>query len=88
MLAAKRLPEILRSVLHDGIDGACLMTAEGSLLSSACNDTSIVNETKLAAISSSVWAAQLQGIKYFYFFILYNYKFPRILLKDWSQYCT
>mmetsp|Transcript_9286 Transcript_9286/g.15317 ORF Transcript_9286/g.15317 Transcript_9286/m.15317 type:complete len:121 (-) Transcript_9286:100-462(-) len=61
MLAAKRLPEILRDSLEDGIDGLCLMTQEGSLLSSALNDKATVDEIGLAAISSSIWGNYLEG---------------------------
>eukprot|EP01038_Epipyxis_sp_PR26KG_P012567 gene12567-16853_t len=62
MLAARRLPEILQGILNDGIDGACLMTVEGSLLSSAfvsseqLNGKSLTdNEITLAAVASTVW---------------------------------
>ncbi len=34
MLAAKRLPEVLRSVLSDGVEGAVVMTVEGSVMAS------------------------------------------------------
>ena len=62
MLAAKRLPEILESNLTDGIEGLCLMTESGSLLSSAMAETSNINEITLAAISSSIWGNYTQGI--------------------------
>jgi hypothetical protein len=55
MLAARRLPQILQDSLTDGIDGMCLMTKEGSLLSSAFAPQASVDETALAAISSSIW---------------------------------
>lgn len=57
-----RLPEILQENLTDGIDGLCLMSDSGSILSSAVIKLSVVNETKLAAISSSLWANLAEGI--------------------------
>lgn len=62
MLAAKRLPEILQGALYDGIEGVVLMTVEGSLISSAFTDNSVVNETGLAAIASTAWGNYAQGI--------------------------
>lgn len=32
MLSARRLPEALKTILCDGLEGCCLMTSEGSLL--------------------------------------------------------
>jgi len=64
MLAAKKLPEVLGSILSDGLEGCCLMTNEGSLLcsvSSSSTGAQVVSETSLAAISSSVWGNYLQG---------------------------
>lgn len=64
MLAAKKLPEVLSSILTDGLEGCCLMTADGSLLcsvSSSAEGAQVVNETSLAAISSSIWGNYLQG---------------------------
>ena len=55
MLAARRLPEVLKSVLNDGVDGCCLMTEEGSILAAAFTEKSSMIDTSLAAISSSVW---------------------------------
>ena len=34
MLRVLRFPEILKSVLNDGVEGVVLMTTEGSVLSS------------------------------------------------------
>ena len=64
MLAAKRLPEVLKSVLNDGIDGCCLMTEEGSLLAAAFTDKSHLIDTSLAAIASSIWNNIRQGRLY------------------------
>ena len=62
MLAAKRLPEVLRGVLTDGVDGAVIMTIEGSVLASEFISTlGNINETSLAAISSSIWNNYLQA---------------------------
>lgn len=61
MLAAKKLPEVLRTALHDGIDGLALMTAEGSLLCAVSVPSASINETALAAISSSLWSNYLQA---------------------------
>ena len=55
MLAARRLPEVLKSVLNDGVDGCCLMTEEGSILAAAFTEKSSMIDTSLAAISSSIW---------------------------------
>ncbi len=62
MLAANRLPEILQTILNDGADGVVLMTQDGSLLSFAFSKKALINETVLAAISSSVWGNLSQGI--------------------------
>ena len=65
MLASKKLPEILRSVLSDGVEGALIMTLEGSILSSdfiSYSDiSSTINETSLGAISSAIWNNYVQG---------------------------
>ena len=62
MLAAKQMPKVLRGVLTDGVDGAVIMTIEGSVLASeilpSCPST--VTETSLAAISSSIWNSYSQ----------------------------
>lgn len=64
MLAAKRLPEILRSVLSDGVEGAVIMTSEGSVLASEflyINASSFSNNaaatTNLTATAASAAAA-------------------------------
>jgi len=56
MIAAKRLPIILESVLAEGIEGVCLMTVEGSILSSAFLPNAAVDEISLAAISASIYS--------------------------------
>eukprot|EP01036_Dinobryon_divergens_P028407 gene28407-37344_t len=61
MLAANRLPELLQDNLTDGVEGLCLMTDSGTILGSAILKNSSVNETGLAAISSSVWTSQNEG---------------------------
>lgn len=66
MLASKRFPEILRSILSDGVDGAILMTIEGSVLAADINvgpeNAPMITETVFAAISSSIWNNYSQGI--------------------------
>jgi len=64
MLAAKKLPEVLGSILDGDIEGCCLMTSDGSLLCSVSSSSAgaqLVSETSLAAISSSVWGNYVQG---------------------------
>lgn len=56
MLRASKLPEVLGVGLQDGISGAVLMTSDGSVICSKFLNQSILTETTLAAISSSVWA--------------------------------
>lgn len=68
MLRVDRLPEVLRSVLGDGVRGAVLMTGDGAALSSCLLPTpgsaaahDGVSETNLCAISSSIWNNMKQG---------------------------
>ena len=61
MLRVDKLPDILRSVLHDGIEGAVLMTVEGGVLSAVLADKADITETNLAAIASSIWNNMKQG---------------------------
>jgi predicted regulator of Ras-like GTPase activity (Roadblock/LC7/MglB family) len=61
MLAARRIPQILQDHLTDGIEGVCLMTKEGSLLSSSFAPTATIDEIGLAAISSSIWGNYSEG---------------------------
>lgn len=68
MLAASRIPEILKTIIDDGADGVVLMTQDGSLLSSAFAKKSEMTDIVLAAVSSSSWSNLNQGIS----FILYS----------------
>lgn len=66
MLAAKRLPLILRSALTADLEAVCLLTSEGSILSSAFlspkgKPSSVSDEVTLAAVSTSIWAHYVQG---------------------------
>ena len=61
MIRAQKLPEILGSVLHDGILGAVLMTTEGSVICSLFKEEAVVNETSWAAVSSSMWVNYSQN---------------------------
>jgi hypothetical protein len=70
MLATGKLIKVLRSVLGDGVEGACLMTTEGSLLCSVSLPGGKVDETALAAISSSIWNNYAQGSQYLSFHLL------------------
>lgn len=56
MIAAKRLPTILQSILNEGIEGVCFMTIEGGILSSAFLPNATVDEISLAAISASIYS--------------------------------
>jgi len=62
MLAARRIPQILQDALTDGIDGMCLMTKEGSLLSSSFTPAATIDEIGLAAIASSIWGNYSEGM--------------------------
>eukprot|EP01041_Mallomonas_annulata_P002979 gene2979-5846_t len=61
MLRVQKIPEVLRTALSDGITGACLMTVDGSLLSSVFVENSEMTETLLAAVTSGVWNTYSQG---------------------------
>ena len=61
MLAARRLPQILQESVSDGIEGMCLMTKEGSLLSSSFASQATIDEVGLAAISSTIWGNYAEG---------------------------
>ena len=67
MLAASRIPEILKTIIEDGADGVVLMTQDGSLLSSAFAKKSEMTEVVLAAVSSSAWSNLNQGRTVFCF---------------------
>lgn len=61
MLRVDRLPEVFNTIIADGVEGAALMTLDGSVLSAVVSPKSDVKETNLAAISSSVWNNMKQG---------------------------
>ena len=61
MISARRLQDVMKSALVDGIDGVCIMTNEGGILSSGFVDGASLDETTLAAVASSMWSAYLQG---------------------------
>ena len=63
MLAAKRLPEVIRSILTDGVEGAVIITIEGSILASEflSYPGGSTDETSFAAICSSIWSNYIQG---------------------------
>ena len=62
MLRAQRFPDILRSVLSDGVEGVVLMSAEGSILSSVSLDETVSAETAVAAVTSCIFANYQQGM--------------------------
>mmetsp|Transcript_19737 Transcript_19737/g.19850 ORF Transcript_19737/g.19850 Transcript_19737/m.19850 type:complete len:121 (+) Transcript_19737:225-587(+) len=61
MLRVKKIPEVLRTMLSDGISGACLMTLDGSLLSAVFAENCKMTETLLAAVTSGIWNSYSQG---------------------------
>ena len=70
MLATGKLMKVMKTVLNDGVEGACLMTVDGSLLCSVSLPGGAVGETGLAAISSSLWSNYAQGSPYVSFHLL------------------
>jgi len=62
MLAARRLPEVLQTALHTGVEGVCLMTSDGSILSAVFTEDAQINDTALAAVSSSIWNNYSSGL--------------------------
>jgi predicted regulator of Ras-like GTPase activity (Roadblock/LC7/MglB family) len=60
MLSVKRLEDTLSTILSDGVEGVCLMTTEGSLLSYARVSDNI-QENLLAAVSTTVFNGSLQS---------------------------
>lgn len=64
MLRVQRFPEVLKSVLTDGVEGVVLMTVEGSILSAVNVAGSAAPETVVAAVSSCVFANYTQGNVY------------------------
>ncbi len=65
MLRVQRFPEILKSVLTDGIEGVLLMTTDGSVLSSVSINGNAFTETVVAAVSSCIFSNYYQGILLF-----------------------
>ena len=62
MLRVQRFPEILKSVLSDGVEGAVLMTIEGSILCAVSADESTKSsENVVAAVSACVFGNYQQG---------------------------
>lgn len=74
MLAARKLNEVLRTGISDGIQGLCLMTVEGSIVVSAFSDEHLAmrrdarnedlpDEVALTAIASTIWTQYTSGKK-------------------------
>jgi hypothetical protein len=70
MLATGKLNSVMRTILTDGVEGACLMTTEGSPLCSVSLPEGKVSATGLAAISSSIWSNYAQGNQYVTFHLV------------------
>ena len=70
MLATGKLMSVMQTVLTDGVEGACLLTSDGSPLCSVSLPDAKVSETALAAISSSVWGNYAQGNQYVTFHLI------------------
>ena len=66
MLRVQRFPEILKSVLSDGVEGAVLMTVEGSILCAVSLDENNSAETVVAAVSSCIFGNYEQGILHYF----------------------
>lgn len=66
MLRAQRFPDILKSVLSDGVEGVVIMSAEGSILSSVSTDDDpfACTETAVAAVCSCIYANYQQSTCY------------------------
>ena len=64
MIATAKLNSVMRTLLTDGVEGACLMTSDGSPLCSVSVAEGKVNETALAAIGSSIWSNYAVGNQY------------------------
>lgn len=67
MLRAQRFPDILKSVLSDGVEGVVIMSAEGSILSSVSidDDASASAETAVAAVCSCIYANYQQSMTHY-----------------------
>jgi hypothetical protein len=72
MLAARKLQEVLRSSVSDGIQGLCLLTVEGSIVVSCFSEEhqamkrdprheDLPDEVALTAIASTVWTQYVSG---------------------------
>lgn len=66
MLRAQRFPDILQSVLSDGVEGVVIMSAEGSILSSVSTDgeKSEFAGTAVAAVCSCIFANYQQSMQH------------------------
>jgi hypothetical protein len=70
MLATGKLMKVMKTVLTDGVEGACLMTREGTPLCNVSVPAGELDETALAAISSSIWSNYAQGNQYMSFHLV------------------
>jgi predicted regulator of Ras-like GTPase activity (Roadblock/LC7/MglB family) len=61
MLSVHRLQDILETLLTDGIEGVCLVTIDGSIVSSAATGENSKSNL-LAAIASTNYNSFSQGI--------------------------
>ena len=61
MLRVQRFPEVLKSIVSDGVEGVVLMTVEGSILSAVSADETNSAETVVAAASSCIFANYQPG---------------------------
>lgn len=79
MLAARKLHEVLRTSVSDGIQGLCLMTVEGSIVVSCFSEEhqamkrdprheDLPDDVALTAIVSTVWAQYVSGRSLLYLF--------------------
>lgn len=57
MLASKKLPDVLSSILSDNIEGCIIMTLEGSVIASKFVDQPSLTPTNFAAAVSSIWSS-------------------------------
>lgn len=73
MLAARKLNEVLRTGISDGIQGLCLITVEGSIVVSCFSEEhqamrrdprheDLPDEVALTAIASTVWSQYTSGM--------------------------
>ena len=64
MLRVLKFPEILKSVLNDGVEGVVLMTGEGNILSAVSIEGAQPAETVVAAVSACIFTNYTLGIPY------------------------